>query len=594
MYAKKIQIINYGPIDHIDIDLHFNGENPKPVLLVGENGSGKSIVLSHIVNGLMAMQSTVYPENSEVQENKVFKLLSPMYIKSGSEYSYGRVNYEKLLYVSDGCLRHMKNHFSNRPDGLDQIGISQDIWDSWTESQNNWGDNNLLDKQQDIEQLFRENCILYFPANRFEEPAWLNEENLNAKAQYMKMKHLQGYTDRTIINYSSLHDNQNWFFEVLFDSRVFDNNVGNSVEIHGFVLYILRQIFPHFSLGNEPLKFAIGKRQNRQIALVRDSKTLVPNIFQLSTGETSLLNIFLSILRDFDLCRATFTKLEDVRGIVVIDEIDLHLHAIHQAEILPKLIKMFPRVQFIITTHSPLFVLGMRETFGQDNFAIYRMPQGEPIGPEEFSEFDNAYKVFAETRKFSQDMQKAIDNAQKPIVFVEGTTDIKHLQKAAELLGRKQVIEKVELKDGGGSGNLDNMWRNLKTELAEIAPQKVIFLHDCERSNAPDRKGRAHNCKIPKQGSYPIQKGIENLFPKTTLEKAIEHKPAFIDIVGAHTKTERGVSKDAPEEWTVNEYEKTNLCDWLCENGTAEDFEHFQEVFNMLEAILADGEPTKH
>ena len=54
MYVKRIQLLNYGPIDHIDLELPFDEERPKPVLLIGENGSGKSILLSHIVNGLIS------------------------------------------------------------------------------------------------------------------------------------------------------------------------------------------------------------------------------------------------------------------------------------------------------------------------------------------------------------------------------------------------------------------------------------------------------------------------------------------------------------------------------------------------------------
>ena len=76
------------------------------------------------------------------------------------------------------------------------------------------------------------------------------------------------------------------------------------------------------------------------------------------------------------------------------DEIDLHLHAIHQHEILPQLVRMFPQVQFIVTNHSPLFVLGMGKTFGEDGFALYRLPHGQQISPEEFSEFEIAYKIF--------------------------------------------------------------------------------------------------------------------------------------------------------------------------------------------------------
>ena len=52
MYTRRVQLANYGPIEKLDIELPFEGENPKPVVLVGENGSGKSILLSPIVNGL--------------------------------------------------------------------------------------------------------------------------------------------------------------------------------------------------------------------------------------------------------------------------------------------------------------------------------------------------------------------------------------------------------------------------------------------------------------------------------------------------------------------------------------------------------------
>ena len=43
-------------------------------------------------------------------------------------------------------------------------------------------------------------------------------------------------------------------------------------------------------------------------------------------------------------------------GIILIDEIDLHLHPKWQREVLPQLRKVFPNCQFFITTHSP-FVL---------------------------------------------------------------------------------------------------------------------------------------------------------------------------------------------------------------------------------------------
>ena len=50
----------------------------------------------------------------------------------------------------------------------------------------------------------------------------MNEENLMAKAEYIDLRHMVGHTDRKIINYSPLHDNQNWLFEVIYDRAAFE------------------------------------------------------------------------------------------------------------------------------------------------------------------------------------------------------------------------------------------------------------------------------------------------------------------------------------------------------------------------------------
>jgi len=49
-------------------------------------------------------------------------------------------------------------------------------------------------------------------------------------------------------------------------------------------------------------------------------------------------------------------KLVDNRGIVMVDEIDLHLHPRWQMTVLPTLARTLPNIQFIVTSHSPLIV----------------------------------------------------------------------------------------------------------------------------------------------------------------------------------------------------------------------------------------------
>ena len=45
--------------------------------------------------------------------------------------------------------------------------------------------------------------------------------------------------------------------------------------------------------------------------------------------------------------------LTETSGVVLIDELDLHLHPAWQKKVLNSLLTIFPKIQFIITTHSP-------------------------------------------------------------------------------------------------------------------------------------------------------------------------------------------------------------------------------------------------
>ena len=42
MYAKRIQLTNFGPIEELDIEFPFDGHVPKPTVLVGQNGSARA------------------------------------------------------------------------------------------------------------------------------------------------------------------------------------------------------------------------------------------------------------------------------------------------------------------------------------------------------------------------------------------------------------------------------------------------------------------------------------------------------------------------------------------------------------------------
>lgn len=125
-------------------------------------------------------------------------------------------------------------------------------------------------------------------------------------------------------------------------------------------------------------------------------------------------------------------------GIVLIDEVDLHLHPAWQQQILKDLSTIFPKVQFIVTTHAPAVIssaeqenvrvlnnwevdLPAAETFGRDTNGILRSVMGvserQPKTMDQFSCFyksidendlENAEKVLSELEKLYPDDPEVI------------------------------------------------------------------------------------------------------------------------------------------------------------------------------------------
>ena len=427
----------------------------------------------------------------------------------------------------------------------------------------------------------------------------------------MDLTHIVGHTDRRVMSYSPLRDIQNWLFDLAYDRAAFevqtrrfgnlavraaDNTYaslpmelplflgyhGPATRTYELVLSVIRQALKLDNTG----RLGVGSRADRFISVMQGERPLVHNLFHLSSGETSLISMFLSILRDFDLCNVGIEKSQSVRGIAVIDEIDLHLHSVHQYEILPGLISMFPNVQFVITSHSPLFVLGLHNTLGKDGFDLYLLPEGKQIEPEEFGEFEGAYHAFRNTRTYISDVRSAVEEADKTIVFVDGVTDVKYLTRASEVLGFQHELSQIELRAGGGEANLKNAWNALKSPaIRDLIQHMVVLVHDCDSTVGDVDGDKVVRRRIQLMDKHPIMEGIENLFPRNTIERAQAHKAAFVDIDPARTKTVRGEDIDVPERWTINEDEKTNLCNWICDNGSVEDFETFNVVFELLGGI---------
>ncbi len=86
------------------------------------------------------------------------------------------------------------------------------------------------------------------------------------------------------------------------------------------------------------------------------------NLNQLSDGYRSMFALGVDILRWLELMRPKgVDNLRDMSGIVLIDEIDAHLHPKWQRQAGFLLTKVFPNIQFIVATHSPFVAMAAGE-----------------------------------------------------------------------------------------------------------------------------------------------------------------------------------------------------------------------------------------
>jgi len=96
-----------------------------------------------------------------------------------------------------------------------------------------------------------------------------------------------------------------------------------------------------------------------ELALDKEGKTFKAG--QLSSGEKRLMEIAANIAYRLAIANPNVENPLDGFGIVLIDEIDMHLHPRWQRRVIPQLRKTFPNVQFVVTTHSPLVLQNVKQ-----------------------------------------------------------------------------------------------------------------------------------------------------------------------------------------------------------------------------------------
>ena len=483
MYLKHISVKSYGPIENLSYSFREDEKgNPVPLAIIGKNGCGKTLLFANIVDMFVEMKRQIYPQGIlEVNENNYYKVGNLSYIKSGT-----RTSEVKLELLASGKKTTYIDVMSLNPK---QAIEAKEVTDTRIQNDQKFKDSGFY-KSTDLQGLtskeFEKEIILYFPFDRFYKPFWYNPDNYNKMA--INSSNNIGYSKTNIIKIDLLENIKEWFRTVHLQTHLRDISLPNHEslppELRGKIVTMQQdtKLQTHLKTilatikGDGSYSVSAPNRNLSTIGLQGPSIHCA-DISQLSAGELSLFAIALSIVREWDLFHTNDSlDLSDITGCVLIDEADVNLHIDFAYRALPALMKLFPRVQFILSTHSPFLLSGLKKEYGK-NIDILSLPDGILIEDlNAFSEITTAYEVFnAETDKLTKQLAllkkenervKALSN--KIMIYTEGKTDVKYLKLAFEKLdGFDDIKDRIEYYDiehakDTGDGELEKIYAYLQ------------------------------------------------------------------------------------------------------------------------------------
>lgn len=138
---------------------------------------------------------------------------------------------------------------------------------------------------------------------------------------------------------------KNWFV----NRHLYSKHEGALTEVQ---LHNIEKAKSFFSLLNPSYKFSRVDASSNEIMIETPSGEILYEY--LSSGFKSCISILFGIVKELEFRFSDpGVEIEEFNGVVLIDELELHLHPEWQAKISEVLKSAFPNVQFVVTTHSP-------------------------------------------------------------------------------------------------------------------------------------------------------------------------------------------------------------------------------------------------
>ncbi len=349
-FIKNINIRNVRNIKNLHIPL--NEDTRTHLIITGKNGSGKTSTLLAINNLLNKLLSNQFAQIEQLKKHIL------QYLEHIKRSGLNIANYKKQLKSQEDIKKKLLQD-SATPQQVQQIEQNLRSYNSNILSENN----KIESYEQNISQWKKQiadfsSVELYFSN---ESEIYGSIINGNFLLAYFEAKRkTQARIPQTVtkqvfqVKYPTAPSLSQTFIQYMVNiktEKMFakDENEIDTVKRIDLWFYnfenALKELF-----GEDDLKLVFYRKEfNFKIEYENHSFGLN----ELSDGYSSILSIITELILRMEAKNITAYNMQ---GIVLIDEIETHLHVDLQKKILPFLVDFFPKIQFIVTTHSP-FVL---------------------------------------------------------------------------------------------------------------------------------------------------------------------------------------------------------------------------------------------
>ncbi len=176
------------------------------------------------------------------------------------------------------------------------------------------------------------------------------------------------------------------------------------------------------------------------------------NVSQLSDGEKCTMALFGDLARRLAIANPILENPLLGEGVVLIDEVELHMHPSWQRQILSKLSETFPNIQFIITTHSPIVLNEVNEGYNV-YFIQNENTANIPVRFDRMDGYDAAYilEEFMETKSMNQKTEKFIEKIYRLIdekKWNDAKDSVKDLERIAGSSNKDVIRANLLIKRG--------------------------------------------------------------------------------------------------------------------------------------------------